>query len=106
MGKAVEVLIEQEQIKKEYSIIQRELERKKYASLTRLIVPGERLTDDNGNSLETPGTVFTDKNKVHNLLIERNVNHFSLAKTPLKKLMVSFTRLWYHTTQVNSVIEC
>ena len=42
MGKALKILIEQEQIKGDYSSIQRELKQKKYASLTRLIVPGEK----------------------------------------------------------------
>ena len=80
MGKALKILIEQEQIKGEYSSIQRELERKKYASLTRLIVPGEKYLDDLGNTVESPGTVYIDKDKVHELLIERNEKHFSLAE--------------------------
>ena len=80
MGKALKFLIEQEQIKGEYSSIQRELERKKYVPLTRLIVLGEKHLDDLGNTIESPGTVYTDKDKVHELLIERNEKHFSLAK--------------------------
>ena len=80
MGKALKILIEQEQIKGEYSTIQRELERKKYVSLTRLIVPGEKYIDDTGESVKMPGTVYIDKDKVHNLLIERNEKYFSLAE--------------------------
>ena len=80
MGKAYKILIEQEQIKREYSSIQLELERKKYVSLTRLIVPGEKNLDNTGNIVESPGTVYIDKDKVHELLIERNVKHFSLAE--------------------------
>ena len=79
MGKILKILIEQEQIKGEYSSIQRELERKKYASLTRLIVPGEKYQDSLGNTVESPCTVYTDKDIVHDLLIERNEKHFSLA---------------------------
>ena len=75
MGKALKILIEQEQIKGEYSTVQRELERKKYVSLTRLIVPGEKYIDDTGESVKMPGTVYIDKDKVHNLLIERNEKH-------------------------------
>ena len=80
MGKAYKILIEQEQIKRDYSSIQRELERKKYISLTRLIVPGDKNLDNTGNIVESPSTVYTDKDKVHELLIERNVKHFSLAE--------------------------
>ena len=80
MGKALKILIEQEQIKGEYSTVQRELERKKYMSLTRLIVPGEKYIDDTGESVKMPGTVYIDKDKVHNLLIERNEKYFSLAE--------------------------
>ena len=49
-------------------------------SLTRLIVPGEKYIDDTGESVKMPGTVYIDKDKVHNLLIERNEKHFSLAE--------------------------
>ena len=80
MGKALKILIKQEQIKGEYSSIQRELERMKYVSLTRLIVPGEKYQDALGNTVESPGTVYTDKDTVHDLLIERNEKHFSLAE--------------------------
>ena len=83
MGKALKIPIEQEQIKGEYSSIQQELERKKYISLTRLIVSGETYQDSLGNTVESPGTVYTDKEKVHDLLIKRNEKYFSLAdKTP------------------------
>ena len=41
-GKALKILIEQEKFAREYGSIQRELDRKKYASLMRLIVPGEK----------------------------------------------------------------
>ena len=33
-----------------------------------------------GNTVESPGTVYTDKDTVHDLLIERNEKHFSLAE--------------------------
>ena len=80
MGKALKILIEQEQIKGEYSSIQRELERKKYVSLTRLIILGEKYQDALGNTVESPDIIYTDKDKVYDLLIERNEKHFSLAE--------------------------
>ena len=52
-------------------------------SWTRLIVPGEKNINDEGNVAESPGIAYTEEDKVHHLLFERNVKHFSLAgKTP------------------------
>ena len=47
-GKALTIIIEQEKIRKEYSDIQRELERKKVNALTRLIFSGEKYIDASG----------------------------------------------------------
>ena len=48
--------------------------------LTRLIVPGEKTINDKGNVVESSSTAHTDKAKVQDLLIERDVKHFSLAE--------------------------
>ena len=78
-GKALKILIEQEKSAREYGSIQRELDRKKYASLMRLIVPGEKYVDAEGNMAETPNMVYTDKDNIHDRLITRYIKHFSEA---------------------------
>ena len=80
MGMALKILIEQEKVRKEYSVVQRELERKKYSSLKRLIVPGTKYIDAEGITQELPSNVYTDQETIHNLLIDRNIKHFSQAK--------------------------
>ena len=47
IGKALKIIIDQEKVRKEYSDIQRELDKKKFNALTRLIVPGEKPVDGN-----------------------------------------------------------
>ena len=79
-GKTLNIIIEQEKIRKEYSDIQRELERKKFNALTRLIVPGEKYVDANGQEQERPGLMYTDRDTIHKLLINRSIKHFSQAE--------------------------
>ena len=47
----------------------------------RLIVPGEKVTNTQGEEEELPSMVYTGQDKIHELLIERNITHFSKAKT-------------------------
>ena len=58
MGKTLHFFIEQEQIKGDYSAIQKEIERKKHVSLTKLIVPGETNINDTSNAVESPGIIM------------------------------------------------
>ena len=77
---ALKILIEQENVRKEYSVVQQELERKKYSSLKRLKVPGTKYIDAEGITQELPSNVYTDQETIHNLLIDRNIKHFSQAE--------------------------
>ena len=79
-SKTLKILIEQEKAAGEYSTIQRELDRKKYASLMKLIVPGDKYVDAEGKLAEMPSNVYTDKDMIHDRLIDRNIKHFSAAK--------------------------
>ena len=79
-SKTLKILIEQEKAAGEYSTIQRELDRKKYASLMKLIVPGDKYVDAEGKLAEMPSNVYTDKDMIHDRLIDRNIKHFSAEK--------------------------
>ena len=46
----------------------------------RLIVPGDKYVDAEGNMAEMPSNVYTDKDTIHDKLIIRNIKHFSAAE--------------------------
>ena len=99
MGKALKILIQQEKVGREFTIVQQELERKKYSSLKRLIVQGNKYVDAAGNTQELPSNIYTDKETTQNLLIDRKFKHFSLAKETRQGTNgFIYQTLWPHRT--------
>ena len=46
----------------------------------RLIVPRKKVINTQGEEEELPSMVYTGQDKIQELLIERNISHFSKAK--------------------------